>query len=575
MADIPWGRIITDSTFGFSYCKAILDTSGVPIDYEFIEVNRAYADMAAKSPEDFRGKRVTEIMPDIKGDPFDWIGFFGRIALGGEPTEFEEYSKPLCRWFHVSVTSPEPGFFCVISFDITEKRQTELALEASNELNRRCIDGAPDGIFITDEKGKYLRVNPAAADMLGYETGELLGNGVEMTMPPELLDRGKRGYGELLESGRIRRKTRLLRKDGERIDVYLDAVALPDRQYMAFCKDITDFERVNREKERYFAAFQAMKHPVIFTKPDGTIIDVNTSFTAMYGYSRDEVIGNKPKLLNPGKDVYANLGYSPEEYDELFAALWQAVGDRSVGSWEGTMINRKKNGSLVWVNLVVNGLYDENGSLTGIFGMPIDITTSRELEARERVQLYQTIADLAELRDDETGNHMKRVGIFARILAKAMGMNERQCAELELFAPMHDIGKVGILDSILRAPRALTTEEFAIMKTHTTLGHNIVKGKKGFEMAADITLCHHERFDGLGYPSGLKGDAIPRAAHITALVDVYDALRSKRPYKEPWTHEKAVDYVRNAAGTQFDPALVDVFASLHHRFARVWEELGD
>jgi PAS domain S-box-containing protein len=575
MTDIPWSRIITDSTFGFSFCRVILDTSGIPVDYEFIEVNRAYADMAAKNPEDFAGKRVTEIMPEIKSDPFDWIGFFGRVALGGNPTEFEEYSKPLDRWFHVSVTSPEPGYFCVFSFDITEKRKTEIALIASEELNRRYFDGAPDGIFITDSDGRYLRINPAAADMLGYEAGDLLGKSVEVTMPPELLDRGIRGFGELIEKGRLRRKTRLMRKNGERIDVYIDAVALPERQYMAFCKDITDFERLNREKERYFAAFQAMKHPVIFTAPDGTIIDVNSAFTDMYGYSRDEVIGKTPNILNPGKDVYANLGYSNEDYDGIFSSLWRAIGDRAVGSWEGTMINRKSDGSLVWVNLVANALYDENGALAGIFGMPIDITTSRELESRERVQLYRTIADLAELRDDETGNHMKRVGIFARLLAKAMGMNERQCAELELFAPMHDIGKVGILDSILRAPRALTTEEFAVMKTHTTLGHNIVRGKKGFEMAADITLCHHERFDGSGYPSGLKGTEIPRAAHITALVDVYDALRSRRPYKEPWTHQRAAEYVMNASGTQFDPALVAAFASLHERFARVWDELGE
>lgn len=170
---------------------------------------------------------------------------------------------------------------------------------------------------------------------------------------------------------------------------------------------------------------------------------------------------------------------------------------------------------------------------------------------------------------------MRRVGIYSRLFAKALGMNEKFCADIELFAPMHDIGKVGILDSILRAPRKLTEEEFRIMKNHTILGHNIVKDKKGIEMAADITLSHHEHYDGSGYPNGLYGKHIPLSAHITSFVDVYDALRSRRPYKEPWSHEETVTYIKSRSGTQFDPDLEEAFNSLHEKFAAVFDELKD
>jgi HD-GYP domain-containing protein (c-di-GMP phosphodiesterase class II) len=246
-----------------------------------------------------------------------------------------------------------------------------------------------------------------------------------------------------------------------------------------------------------------------------------------------------------------------------------------VRSWRGELINRKKNGNLVWVNLLVNGVYDERGRLTSIVGLPIDMTVSHEVAMRSRVQLYQTIADLAELRDDDTGNHMKRVGLFAKMLAREYGMNQKYCEDIEVFAPMHDIGKVGILDSILRAPRKLSPEEFEIMKTHTLLGYNIIKGKEEFEMAAAITLHHHERFDGTGYPHGLEGKNIPLSAQITAIADVYDALRSKRPYKEPWTHADAVAQIVKGSGSHFDPDLIRLFSRLNERFEAVFNELKE
>ena len=170
---------------------------------------------------------------------------------------------------------------------------------------------------------------------------------------------------------------------------------------------------------------------------------------------------------------------------------------------------------------------------------------------------------------------MKRVGIYAKLLARDCGMSRKYCADIEVFAPMHDIGKVGILDSILRAPRKLTSEEFEVMKTHTILGYDIMKEKKEFAMAADITLYHHEQFNGACYPYMLSADAIPLSAQITAIADVYDALRSKRPYKQGWTHEDAVSFIIGNSGKQFNPKLIDVFSALAPQFELVYKELGD
>lgn len=572
---IPWCEIIQTSTLGYSYCKIVLNEAGVPVDYIFLEVNPAFAKTLGYDPKDIVNRRVTELVHKIEQDEFDWIDFFGRVALTGKKAEFEEYSHPLDRWFHLSVISPARGYFSVLSFDITDKRKAELALIVSEERNRRYLDNAPDGIFINDSEGRYTQVNPAAAAMLGYTVKELSELSITDVLPPEINKPVAEILRSIREAGKDSRKTTLVKKNGERIIVMLDSVALPEGQFMAFCKDITEQETIAMAKERYYTAFQAMAQPIIFTSPDGHILETNDAFTTMYGYTKEEAIGKNPNLLNPGKDVYENLGYSGDEYEAMFNGLWERARNPEKAVWEGVVINRKKNGSLVWVNLFINALYDDNGKVTSIIGLPIDVTNSRELEDKNRVLLYRTIAELAELRDDDTGNHMRRVGIYARLFAKALGMNEKFCADIELFAPMHDIGKVGILDSILRAPRKLTDEEFTIMKNHTILGHNIVKGKQGIEMAADITLSHHEYYNGTGYPDGIHGKQIPLSAHITSFVDVYDALRSSRSYKKPWTHEETVKYILSRSGTQFDPDLEEVFSTLHEKFATVFDELRD
>lgn len=142
---------------------------------------------------------------------------------------------------------------------------------------------------------------------------------------------------------------------------------------------------------------------------------------------------------------------------------------------------------------------------------------------------------------------------------------------IELFSPLHDIGKVGIPDQILLAPRSLTAEEFALMKTHTDLGYQILVGKQSLEMAAEIARYHHERYDGTGYPLGLAGGAIPIAARITAVADVYDALTSDRPYKPAWSHGDAVELIREERGRQFDPNVVDAFETVAEEFVAMKE----
>jgi response regulator RpfG family c-di-GMP phosphodiesterase len=183
------------------------------------------------------------------------------------------------------------------------------------------------------------------------------------------------------------------------------------------------------------------------------------------------------------------------------------------------------------------------------------------IAARE-VETITRLTRAAEFRDEVTGQHVVRVGHMCATLARTIGLPDEECDMLRLAAPMHDIGKVATPDGILLKPGPLTADEFAIMRKHTIAGYEILKDSDSamLQCAAEIALTHHERFDGKGYPHGLSGTGIPLSGRLCSIVDVFDALTSKRPYKEAWDVDRAIAMIDEATGTQFDP---DIAAAFH------------
>lgn len=182
------------------------------------------------------------------------------------------------------------------------------------------------------------------------------------------------------------------------------------------------------------------------------------------------------------------------------------------------------------------------------------------IESRER-EIVVRLARAAEHRDTDTGDHISRVAAFARGIAAELGCPSEWCNRLALAATMHDIGKIAVPDAILLKPGLLTSEERAVITRHAEDGHRILEGSSSdvIQLAAEVALTHHERWDGDGYPRGLRGDAIPLSGRIVAVADVFDALCSPRPYKRAWSDAEAKTYLTENAGTQFDPDCVDAF----------------
>ncbi|MFZ6772141.1 HD domain-containing phosphohydrolase [Undibacterium sp. SXout7W] len=183
-------------------------------------------------------------------------------------------------------------------------------------------------------------------------------------------------------------------------------------------------------------------------------------------------------------------------------------------------------------------------------------------------EIIHRLSRASEYRDPETGAHILRMAHYSKMIAKNLGLSAKDQELILHAAPMHDVGKMGIPDQILLKPGRLTDEEMTIMKTHAAIGAEILDGSESvlLKAATEIALSHHEKYDGSGYPRGLKGDDIPLFGRIVAVADVFDALTSSRPYKPAWDIDRACDLIRDSSGTHFDPACVQAFFS-------TWDEV--
>jgi putative two-component system response regulator len=216
--------------------------------------------------------------------------------------------------------------------------------------------------------------------------------------------------------------------------------------------------------------------------------------------------------------------------------------------------------------------------LAELYGERLERTVrTRTAELREtQLEVILRLARAAELRDDDTGAHIERVGRVCEQLALQVGLSGEEAERLRLASALHDVGKIGVPDSILQKAGELTSEEWERMKAHTQTGGELLAGSRSplIQMAEVIARTHHERWDGSGYPAGLRGEEIPLVGRICAICDVFDALCARRPYKDPWPFELVIREILAKRGSHFDPALVDAFLVIAPGLEREYEAVG-
>lgn len=293
--------------------------------------------------------------------------------------------------------------------------------------------------------------------------------------------------------------------------------------------------------------------------------------------------------VSTGEPIFIDDAYTNVEFRDVLASGALRTDKQTGYRTKALMVIpfRNNEGDVIGCYQAVNKMTDSevfsdrdlrNLSLAASYsGKSIESAMlSQEIEETQREIIF-TMGEIGESRSKETGNHVKRVAEYSFILALGLGIPQPEAEILKMASPMHDIGKVAIPDSVLKKPGKLTEEEFDIMKTHTEIGYNLLKNSKRriLKTAAVVAEQHHEKWNGKGYPRGLKGEEIHIHGRITAIADVFDALASDRVYKKAWELDRILNLFKEERGQHFDPAVVDTFFEHLPAILKVRDEYAD
>lgn len=431
--------------------------------------------------------------------------------------------------------------------------------------------------------GIITYVNEPFEKISGYKKEEILGKSHNIVSHPNM---DKTIFIDMWKKIKIEKKSwqgrvKNLSKNGN--EYFVDLIIKPIldldgniQEFISLANDITDlelsknyFENMTQKSElnlnetiRVVNAYKEAideSNIILRVDLDKNIIYANEAFYNISLYSKNELL-NKP---------YSMFG-DYKQIDEMFNGK----------IWKGKLSYQNKNNQEFTLNVTIFSLKNDEGKVIEYMQISHDITEIKnlyeELEETQREIIYK-LGEIGETRSSETGNHVKRVAEYSKLFAQKINLNNDDINRLFMASPMHDIGKIGIPDAILNKAGKLTQEEWEIMKTHTQIGYEILKNSKRetLKTAGIVSYTHHEKWDGTGYPLGLKEKEIHIFGRITAIADVFDALSSERVYKKAWSLEKIYEYFNDEKGKYFDPELIDVFFNNLDEFLAIRDKYKD
>ena len=447
-----------------------------------------------------------------------------------------------------------------------------------------------DPVLTADLKGTIVLANPAFSRLMGWAPDEMLPSiDAFYVHKPELEDKILR----LTESDSVcNLETHLQARDRSPRRVLDTSWVIRDDRgvvtgYTTHFKDVTYVKnleaRLRISERNYMLLFDTILSSIIIVDPFGKVLNCNYYAEQLYGRSWNDVVGR--------------------EFDDIFRVQKKSrsisevisLANRNNGRYVETDVPRMcADGTIKFTYASCTALTSTTGEIIAYSIMERDLTERIRLEKKlqssfEQIKATQSaailgFAKLTEYRDLDTGKHLERIREYTRVLATGLARLPRYAnyitpeyiEDLCLSSVLHDVGKVGIEDAVLLKPGRLDAAEFEKIKQHARLGGEALKAvdeqirtESFLTLGKEIAFYHHERWDGTGYPAGKRGEQIPLSARLVALADVYDALTSKRPYKEPLSHEEAARVITEERGTHFDPDVVDVFVQELETFRRI------
>ncbi|MEW6551989.1 MAG: HD domain-containing phosphohydrolase [Campylobacterota bacterium] len=457
--------------------------------------------------------------------------------------------------------------------------QYKLAVDESSILSK------------TDTKGIITYVNDTFCTISKYHRDELIGKSHNIVRHPDMpKETFRQMWKTIKEDKKIwQGKIKNLAKDGSIYIVNTTVVPILNPngdidEFVGIRHDITELESYKEVLEtklnstdldlknkmhlvkEYETALNLATSLIRIDNVNHQITFVNDKFLIVSGYQKDELLGKNffDIVKKNKKEEIKNHLETVEE----------------IGQWIGIVECVSKNQKIFYMDFTFKAIKDLNNMITEFMGIGKDVSEiielHKEIEDTQKDVIF-SLGSIGEARSKETGNHVKRVAEYSKLLALLYGLDEVEAELLKIASPMHDIGKIGIPDAILNKPAKFTPEEFEIMKNHAVIGFKMLNGsdRKLLKTSATIAYEHHEKWDGSGYPRGLKGEEIHIYGRITAIADVFDALGSDRCYKKAWDLDRILNLFKEEKGRHFDPILIDLFFENLDKFLAIRDTYTD
>jgi PAS domain S-box-containing protein len=439
-----------------------------------------------------------------------------------------------------------------------------------------------------DKKGNIIDVNENFEKISGYKKEEIIGKPHNLVRHPDMKKSFfKKMWDKLKKDEEWHGVVKNLKKDGTPYYVLSQIFPIINidgtlKEYISLRHDITDTERRRERLEGKVSELNELTEDKENLLSQYT--NVIDSFASSYRFDTNykiiyanHIFKNRMNLVNFENEITIKELFDKEFYNE------------NIENIKSTLLRKEKYKNIIiysldnekiYMDSKVTPILDKNGNIIEFMVIEYEITDI--LKAQQEIidtqkDIIFTMGEIGETRSKETGNHVKRVAGYSKILALLSGLDEEKSTILKMASPMHDIGKVGIPDHVLNKPGKLDSDEWEIMKTHSELGYSMLKGsnREIMKVAAIVARFHHEKWNGTGYPQGLSGEDIPIEARITAVADVFDALGSDRVYKKSWELEKIYDLLKSEKGKHFDPNLIDLFFNNIDLFLEIRDKYKD
>lgn len=575
--------LVTQMLQGLSLYEAVTD--GENMKFVLLDCNESYERITGTNIKIVIGKNITDIIPDLESE---YLNKFKRVVITGEPDHYERYSKNAGKYIEVVAYRPKESQLALIVGDITQRKLAEDAVKASEYTFRNLFLGSSDGIMLL-KNHKVIDCNPAMLELLRYDSKNEIYDKILSDLAPEVQPDGENSR-EVLD--KVRNEISKYKKckfewwsmssNHELIplEIMITSIMLNGQEvYHCLCRDVRERKLMEQKLEylsyhdqltglynRRFFEEELVRldvqrnYPLTLVMADVNGLKlVNDSFGHAMG---DRLLKKVSQVLSSGcraDDIVARLGG-----DEFMILLPKTDGfeaESIIKRIKELALSEKVDSIDISVSMGYETKNNSDENVDEIFKRAEDHMYKNKLfeSPSMRGRTINTIISTLHEKNKREEQHSKRVSFMCERMGQLLGLDEEQVHELKTVGLLHDIGKIAVDENILNKPSPLDDSEWEEIKRHPEVGYRILSTVNNMSEMAEFVLAHHERWDGKGYPKGLKQDQIPLQSRIISIVDAFDAMTSTRTYGYNLTRDEAYHELKENAGTQFDPALVDIF----------------